>query len=51
MVLAALVTLLSNVNENVFANHVLNEIVIGLGMLYRKYQKKMVLNSSAKILS
>lgn len=45
-VISALSSILVTVSENQFANHILNELVVGVFYIYRKYQKKVLLNSS-----
>ncbi len=47
---SALQAILKNSDGNNFASHLLNEIVIGIDYMFRKYRNKAPLNSSVKIL-
>lgn len=50
-ILSALISILQTVSDNQFANHILNELIIGMNLIFKKYQKKALMNSSVQILS
>lgn len=49
--ITALTSVLKTISQNSFANHLLNELVIGINFIYKKYQKRASLNSSVVSIS